>query len=84
MRGKGREGLGMADQVFWIGDIPETDDFGLPIDDIFIDGRTCHGPWAIMNPTSWAFRNATNGEFGVGKGQKYKKQEDGRWLKVEG
>lgn len=67
---------------YWTGSIRQKDDFGLSVGDTFIDGKTIHGPWAIMTPSSW--RSHGVGRLGTGYGQKYKKQSDGRWLKIEG
>jgi hypothetical protein len=75
----------MADTaVYWISPLGDKDDFGVPYGDEMIDGRTRHGPWANMTPSSWAFEGGTGGRLGPGMGQRYKKQDDGRWLKVEG
>lgn len=68
--------------VYWTGEVPPKDDFGLTIGIEFIDGRTKKGPWATMTPMSW--RAMGVGRLGLGMGQRYKKQNDGRWLKVEG
>jgi len=77
------KGLEMPKEIYWIGsDIGPKDDFGFPIDGEFIDGKTRFGPWAIMSPSAW--KNNGVGKLGTGYGQRYKKQEDGRWLKVEG
>ena len=67
---------------YWTGDVGEKDDFGRLITDEFIDGRTMMGPWAIMAPLSWRVEGI--GKLGLGNGQRYKKQPDGKWLKVEG
>lgn len=79
----------MTKQVFWSGSIGPTDhtgrlfdDFLEPIEDEFIDGKTKMGPWANMSPASFAKYGI--GRLGTGHGQRYKKQADGRWLKVEG
>lgn len=72
----------MAKDVYWLGNVGGFDDFSQPIDDEFIDGKTTMGPWAIMNPKSWE-KNGV-GRLGQGFGQRYKKQANGRWLKVEG
>jgi hypothetical protein len=69
-------------QRYWMGTVNPRDDFGLTIGPIMIDGKTKHGPWAIMTPTSWKQHGV--GQFGTGYGQKYEKQSDGRFLKVEG
>ena len=66
---------------YWMGHTPLNDDFGHPIDDEFIDGKTNGGPWAFMNPTSFAIYGVG---LGLGQGQRYVRQADGRWLKVEG
>lgn len=71
-----------AQSKYWIGDVGPKDDFGANIDKVFYDGRTRQGPWAIMCVKSW--RAYGVGKTGTGYGQRYEKQEDGRWLKVEG
>jgi len=67
---------------YWAGRAPTHCDISRkPITDCFIDGATIHGPWANMHPDT----HKTHGRgLGTGRGQKYKKQLDGRWLKVEG
>lgn len=67
---------------YWMGQISPKDDFGVAIDDVFYDGMTAMGPWAIMTPKSW--RAYGIGQTGLGRAQRYEKQDDGRWLKVEG
>jgi hypothetical protein len=57
-----------------------------PHDDIvkageFVDGRTQMGPWANMCIT--CHRRHGVG-LGTGKGQRYTRQADGRWLKTGG
>lgn len=58
-------------QRYWIGTVPERDDFGQPITDVFYDGATKGGPWGFMNPTSWERFGV--GRTGTGFAQKYKK-----------
>ena len=70
----------------WYGDVKNIDDYGRAIDNVFIDGRTKHGPWAIMNPTSFEMYGVG---LGTGRGQKYQKSAVGpdgsfSWAKVEG
>jgi len=72
----------MAKPRYWIGPIGSKDDFNRPIDVEFIDGKTRMGPWAIMSIDSW--RRYGCGQLGTGWGQRYRKQTDGKWLKVEG
>lgn len=52
------------------------------VDGEFIDGRTMHGPWAMMCPTC----HHDNGVgLGTGKGQRYAlNPETEEWEKVEG
>jgi hypothetical protein len=68
--------------VFWCGPPPaKCDVCKQPIDGAFIDGRTVYGPWANMDA-------ACHAEFGTGlgqgRGQKFVKQADGRFLKTAG
>ena len=66
----------------WYGIIPEKCDLcHKPINDTFIDGGTKMGPWANM--CSVCHIRAGRG-LGIGKGQKYQKQSDSSWLKIEG
>jgi hypothetical protein len=67
---------------YWIGEVGELDDFGVQLTDEFIDGMTAMGPWAIMSLGSWRLHGSPR--LGTGWGQRYKRQADGRWLKVEG
>lgn len=90
MQPKGVAGMptnsGQNEQAaYWLSPVPDLDDFGNPIHDEFIDGATSvsvGGAWAIMTPFAWTV--VGRGSLGLGKGQRYKKQEDGKWLKVEG
>jgi hypothetical protein len=66
---------------YWMGTVPATDDFGVPITNFFVDGKTKMGPWATMAPPSYAKHGVGTG---TGKGQMYNKQPDGKWLKVKG
>lgn len=66
---------------FWVGDVPKVDDFGDPIKEVFVDGKTSMGPWAIMTPHSHEVHGFG---LGTGRGQKYVKRADGKWRKVEG
>lgn len=74
----------MARPVYWLSAVKQFDDFDDEIADEFIDGVTTLGPWAIMTPQSWATHSANAGKCEPGFGQRYKKQSDGKWLKVEG
>lgn len=72
----------MPEKVYWLSPLGDEDDFGLPFKTVMYDGKTQMGPWANMSETSWKLHGV--GILGTGYGQKYKKQADGRWLKVEG
>lgn len=72
----------MTGEVFWAGK-PAEDDFGVAIQEVFYDARTTLGPWAIMAPSSWEQYRVSE-KLGTGIGQKYRKQDDGRFLKVDG
>jgi hypothetical protein len=52
----------------WNGTVKKNDDFGDKIIDSFIDGKTKHGPWAIMTPRSFALYGVG---LGIGLGQRY-------------
>ena len=67
--------------VYWSGDLGPRDDFGRLYRDTMYDGKTKMGPWANMTEESWVIYGVG---LGIGRGQKYKKQPDGRWMKVEG
>jgi hypothetical protein len=67
---------------YWLGSLGEQDDFGVQYKDVMIDGATRMGPWANMTEESFAVYGT--GKLGLGFGQKYVKQENGKWLKVEG
>jgi len=72
----------MPKQVYWLSPLNDFDDFGDRFADTMIDGQTKMGPWANMTPKSWAMHGA--GRLGNGLGQLYRKQTDGRWLKIKG
>ena len=55
------------------------------MDDQFTDGKTKHGPWAIMCNDCLPYHSiATRNYHGQGLGQQYTLQATGRWLKTEG
>ena len=77
----------MSEQKFWMGDDPDVcgdakcDICHHIVTDVFVDGVTKMGPWAIMCESC----HSNNGlPLGTGRGQKYVRQPDKRWLKVEG
>ena len=70
-------------EVFWLSAVPNEDDFGDKITNEFIDGKSNKGPWGLFTPKSYQIRGARPGIFGVGIAQRYRKQENGRWLKIQ-
>lgn len=67
---------------FWCGAAPaQCDICQEAITDTFVDGKTMMGPWANM--CLICHRQEGRG-LGMGCGQKYQKQADGRWLKIGG
>lgn len=70
-------------KVFRAGDPGKCDFCNQPLTDEFVDAMTNRGPWANMCMHCWPINRAT-ARLGPGLGQRYKRQEDGRFLKVEG
>jgi len=69
-------------EVLWTGTpVSECNICDTKIEEVFIDGATWRGAWAIMCPNCYASHGIG---LGLGKGQKFVKQDDERWLKVEG
>jgi hypothetical protein len=67
---------------YWTGSAPTQCDIDKrPITTEFVDGKTTVGPWANMCPQ--CFQRYGVG-IGTGRGQRYVKQEDGRFMKTEG
>jgi hypothetical protein len=70
----------MSRPVYWVGKAPENCDLcQTKLESEFIDGRMINGPWAAMC-TQCHKKNGTG--LGSGRGQKYKLQEDGKFLNV--
>jgi hypothetical protein len=74
-------------EVYWRTKIPEVDNFGYRITNEFIDGQcdpqgSFRGKWAIFSPYTWERYGC--GKLGEGYGQRYLKQRDGQFMKVEG
>ena len=68
-------------QVFWRGFIDSCDICRGEIADQFVDGKTTYGPWGILCLRCHKDKGCG---LGMGRGQRYERQDDGRWLKVEG
>lgn len=52
------------------------------INDILIDGKTTDGYWATMCKKCHKIHGI--GKFGIGCGQKYEKNSENRFIKIEG
>lgn len=66
----------------WVGTPPKGCDIcGLEFTDEFIDGRTIYGAWAFLCLECHQTKGCG---FGTGNGQRFKKQAEGFWVKVEG
>jgi hypothetical protein len=69
---------------YWLGRPPQRcDACGAALDAEFSDMKSRLGSWGNFCPTC-ARSNITLRRYGTGFGQRYAKQADGRWLKVEG
>lgn len=68
-------------KLYWGGLLGDCDICQQPFGDTMYDARTTRGPWG--NLCEACFQRFA-GHLGQGRGQKYKKQPDGRWLCVEG
>ena len=67
---------------YWLGPLPIICDVcHSQVGEEFVDGRTVYGPWANMCHD--CFKQIGVG-LGTGKGQHYKKDETGKYLKIEG
>lgn len=49
-----------------------------PLKDVYVDGRTVHGPWANMCPSCF-FISPGVGKLGVGNGTKFERKGLGKW-----
>lgn len=67
--------------VYWPGEVNRCAVCQKRLTDEFIDGDTVRGVWCTMHVSCHAIFGRG---LGIGRGQKYRKQEDGRWKRVEG
>jgi hypothetical protein len=73
------------EQVFWLGGNPDNcDTCKGAITDEFVDAVHVSGSWAIMCPQCHSNPRISRGKLGTGFGQRYTRQPDGQFLKVEG
>jgi hypothetical protein len=73
----------MSDPVYWLSPVGERDDFGRLYGGVMYDAATTAGSWACMSEISWIMHRRYT-TLGMGLGQRFEKQGDGRWLKTEG
>ena len=66
---------------FWCGEPDPCDFCCRPFTTRFTDGRTSSGQWGNACVPCAARQGMS---LGMGRGQQYDKQEDGRWLKTGG
>ena len=69
--------------TYWLGAEPTHCEIsGARIEAVFYDAKMpSESWWAIMVPATFKVRGCRTG---AGHGQRYEKQEDGRWLKTAG
>jgi hypothetical protein len=68
---------------YWKGTPPlKCDICEEPIAKLFFDAKTTQGPWGTL--CEECFERHTYGELGLGFGQRYEKQANGKWLKTGG
>lgn len=72
-----------AAPVYWTGTPPELCDLCCrPLGNTFVDGATKpQGRWGCLDLKCHRVHGVG---VGTGKGQVYRRQDDGRWLKTEG
>jgi hypothetical protein len=60
-----------------MGEVMDRDDFGQLIVNVFYDGKTKMGPWAIMSEASWQRKGIGRTGIGLGRNMKNKKMGSG-------
>ncbi len=71
----------MTKQIYWSGALDACQVSGLPFEDVMYDANIPGMGWGNINQATF---DALGCRLGVGKGQRYRKQPDGRWLQVAG
>jgi hypothetical protein len=73
-----------TEKRYWMSPAPaKCDTCQGKIEKTFYDAATSYGAWGCLCPTCFHLGPGL-GQLGTGKGQEYKKQKDGRWLKTGG
>jgi hypothetical protein len=71
----------MTAERYWIGSVPKCDICSVEQNEVFIDGKTHMGPWAMMCHDCHTHHGLG---LGLGLGQKYKyRASDKKWVKVD-
>lgn len=71
------------ENTYWLSKVPANcETCGTPITNTFYDADTGRG-WACMCPSCQMLGPGKN-LLGTGRGQRYDKQPDGKWLKTAG
>jgi hypothetical protein len=70
--------------TYWCGTLPKNDPWGEVYGEFMYDGRMRNhaGTWTNFSQESW--KRYGCGILRIGFGQKYQRQEDGRYLLIEG
>lgn len=69
-------------EVFWCGsNVTHCQVTGEKLEDVMYDAMVMSGRWANIGQTAF---DKYGCQLGTGLGQKYERQEDGRWLLVAG
>jgi hypothetical protein len=71
----------MSKPVYWNGKITHCQITNKPLGDVMYDARLPTGQWGNIGQEAF---EAYRCRLGVGFGQKYERQEDDRWLLIEG
>ena len=73
----------MSDKIYWAGSNPTHCQInGTPLGDVMYDAMVpSFGQWGNIGEDAFKTHGCS---LGTGRGQKYERQPDGRWLKVEG
>jgi hypothetical protein len=72
----------MSDRIYWIGSNPTHCQVnGTPLGDVMYDANVPGIGWGNIGHDAFVSYGCS---LGLGRGQKYERQPDGRWLKVAG
>jgi hypothetical protein len=69
-------------KVYWLSPVTNCDICSKPLTNEMCDIKTKLGPWGLLCMP--CVGKHTTGKLGTGFGQRYEKQDDGRYLRGEG